>query len=99
MEIKSGSTWADDTPSLPQASEHPEEEEPTVSPFTPDEHAPVRTYIDYRRPAAEVYPQIDACDGCAESFGESLVEQDAPRPGEAAWCEICGIGNAASAGL
>ncbi len=99
VEIKSGSTWADDTPSLPQAPEHPEEEGFTVCPLAPNEHAHVRTYIDYRHPAAEVYPQIDACDGCAESLGESLGEQDAPRPGEAARCEICGIGNAASLGL
>ena len=49
--------------------------------------------------SVDVYPQIDACDECAEECFDHLSEAVDVPPGEPARCEICGNENAASRGL
>jgi len=60
------------------------------------EPVPIKVYIDYRDSSADNYPQIEVCGECAEVSNASLGEQGDIQPGVAAWCELCGNGNAAA---
>ena len=94
VETKSGKFWGLSPETTPPAPEHADEEN-TAASSRPD-YGPVsvRVYIDYRDPSVDAYPQIEACDDCAEALGVGLGEQDDIPPAEAAWCELCDAGNA-----
>ena len=94
VETKSGKFWGLSPETTPPVPEHTDEENVAASSRPDYGPAPVRVYIDYRDPSVDAYPQIAACDGCAEALGAGLGEQDDVPPAEAAWCELCGAGNA-----
>jgi hypothetical protein len=97
VEVKIGNTWGSGVPWSPTSPEYMEEENPTMDGYLDDcEVTRVRLYIDYRDASADNYPQIEACDECAEALEVFLNVQGDLRPGEAAWCELCGNENAAA---
>jgi hypothetical protein len=61
-----------------------------------DEPVTIKVHTDYRDLSADVYPQIDACDNCAQEYSDCLSEAGDLPPGEAARCEICGDENEAA---
>jgi DNA polymerase I len=96
VEVRTGRTWESGVPWSPPSPEYLEEEEPTMDGYLDCEVARVRLYIDYRDQSVDNYPQIEACEECAEALEAYLSLQGDLRPGEAAWCEECGEENAAA---
>jgi DNA polymerase I len=94
--VKRAKEWVSGAPWSPPSPEYIEEEEPTMDGYLDCEVARVRLYIDYRDQSVDNYPQIEACEECAEALEAYLSLQGDLRPGEAAWCEECGEENAAA---
>lgn len=94
VEVESGKTWGDGRPWSPPDTHHVEQEDRITDVYFEDELASIKVYTDYRDLSADVYPQVDACDECAEEYSDRLSEADDVPPGEAARCEICGNENA-----
>jgi DNA polymerase-1 len=97
VEVKIGAVWGSGVPWSPTSPEYMEVENPTMDGYLDDYEATrVRLYIDYRDGSADNYPQIEACDECAEALEVFLNVQGDLRPGEPGWCERCGNENAAA---
>ena len=91
VEVETGKTWGGGRPWSPSVQGLPKDDE-TDPAF--DEGGPVRVayYIDYRDASVGNYPQIFACDRCAERRDDVLVYQEGLRPGEeGVRCELCGV--------
>jgi DNA polymerase-1 len=99
VEVETGKTWGEGRPWSPPVADLPGTDglDPALHAVEAD---PLRVayYIDYRDLSVDNYPQIFACEGCAQELDGVLGYQDDLTPGEGAQCEVCWAEHRAAAG-